>query len=181
MLAVCAAPSAGGGPDSRRGLGGGASFFPSGGIEPMFVDGAGSLPGSKMGGGIDDERIRGRLGVPGGGRLGVPTGSTGTLGIFGGAGAGAGMLSGTEAALSAFTSASSVVESRVSRSCWSEERLAETHGTGWANHGESGLEKEHDGRTEMENADFFALLHGQGWVHDVEARRHVRLRELRSR
>jgi hypothetical protein len=109
MLAVGAAPSAGGGPDSRRGLGGGASFFPNDGIEPTFTDGAGSLPGSNTGGGID-ERISGRLGVPGGGRLGVPTGRTGTLGIFGGVGAGAGMLSDTEAAVSAFTSASSVVE-----------------------------------------------------------------------
>ena len=105
MFAACAAPSAGGGPDSRRGLGGGASFFPNGGIEPMFVDGAGSLPGSKTGGGID-ERIRGLLGVPGGGRLGVPTGRTGTLGIFGGGG----MLSEIAAAVSAFTSAPSVVE-----------------------------------------------------------------------
>jgi len=107
MFAVCDAPSAGGGADSRRGLGGGASFFPSGGIEPTLVDGAGSLPGSKMGGGID-ERISGRFGVPGGGRLGVPIGRTGTLGIFGGAGAG--MLSDAEAAVSAFTSAPSVVE-----------------------------------------------------------------------
>jgi hypothetical protein len=49
-------------------------------------------------------RISGRLGAPGG-RLGVPTGTTGTLGIFGGGG----MLSESESALSAVTAASSIV------------------------------------------------------------------------
>lgn len=48
--------------------------------------------------------MSGRLGAPGG-RLGVPTETTGTLGIF----SGGGILSEIEPALSAVTSASSIV------------------------------------------------------------------------
>jgi len=73
----------------------------------LVVGGVGSLPGSDTGAGIGDEdRMSGRLGVPGGGRLGVPTGTTGTLGIF----AGGGMLSESEVEASAVISASSIVE-----------------------------------------------------------------------
>jgi hypothetical protein len=80
--------------DSRRGLGGGASLRD---IE--------SLPGRDAGGGIGDVRMSGRLGAPEG-RLGVPTETTGTLGIL----SGGGMLSALELAPSAVTSASSTVE-----------------------------------------------------------------------
>jgi hypothetical protein len=50
--------------------------------------------------------MSGRLGDAPAGRLGVPTGTTGTLGIL----AGGGMLSASELAPSAVTSASSIVE-----------------------------------------------------------------------
>ena len=99
----------GAGLESRRGLGGGArrrevvgAAAPAGGTEP--------LPGSDAGGGIGELRMSGRVGAPGG-RLGVPTETTGTLGILGG-----GMLSELVRALasalvsSAVTSASSMVE-----------------------------------------------------------------------
>jgi hypothetical protein len=55
---------------------------------------------------MGDVRMSGRLGGAPAGRLGVPTGTTGMLGIF----AGGGMLSEIELALSAVTSASSIVE-----------------------------------------------------------------------
>jgi hypothetical protein len=102
----------GAGADSRRGFGGGASFRAKGGTEPVVSVGAGSpnvgagsLPGNMAGAGIDDERISGRLGAPGGGRLGVPTATTGTLGIL----AGGGMLPASAPAPSV-TSTSSIVE-----------------------------------------------------------------------
>jgi hypothetical protein len=94
-------PRGGAGCDSRRGFGGGASLrAPPGGTESL------PLPGSDAGAGIGDARMRGRLGAPGGGLLGVPTGTTGTLGILGGGG----MLSEVVLAPSAVTSASSIVE-----------------------------------------------------------------------
>jgi hypothetical protein len=65
--------------------------------------GAASLPGSDAGGGIDGVRMSGLLGAPGG-RLGVPTETTGTLGILGGGGT----LS--EASALAAPSASSTIE-----------------------------------------------------------------------
>lgn len=74
-----------------------------GGTDPG-VFGGGTLPGSEAGGGIGDE-IRGRLGAPGG-RLGVPTDTTGTLGIFGGGGtlsdAGLPLLASTSSTLEIF-------------------------------------------------------------------------------
>jgi hypothetical protein len=94
-----AEPRGGADCDSRRGFGGGASLRePPGDIE--------SLPGSDTGGGMGDVRISGRLGAAPTGRLGVPTETTGTLGIF----SGGGMLSESELVLSAVTSASSMVE-----------------------------------------------------------------------
>jgi len=92
-------PRGGAGCDSRRGFGGGASLRePPGGMESL-------LPGRDAGGGIGDVRMSGRLGAPKG-RLGVPTETTGTLGIL----SGGGMLSEIELAPSALTSASSIVE-----------------------------------------------------------------------
>jgi hypothetical protein len=100
----------GAGVESRFGFGGGARRRDVvGGIEPAF--GGNSLPGSVAGGGIGELRISGRPGAPGG-RLGVPTETTGTLGIL----AGGGMLSELDLAFasavapSAVTSASSMFE-----------------------------------------------------------------------
>jgi hypothetical protein len=87
----------GAGAESRRGLGGGANRRDAvGGTEPgplvggtdpgtLGSCGAASLPGSDAGGGIDGVRMSGLVGAPGG-RLGVPTETTGTLGILGGGG-----------------------------------------------------------------------------------------------
>jgi hypothetical protein len=105
MTVLEAASAAGAGADSRRGagaeslrgLGGGASRRePVGGTDPgpltggtdpgaLGGGGATSLPGSDAGGGIDGVRMSGLLDTPGG-RLGVPTETTGTLGILGGGG-----------------------------------------------------------------------------------------------
>ena len=99
----------GAGVESRRGFGGGARRRDVvGGMEPF---GGNSLPGSVAGGGIGELRMSGRVGAPGG-RLGVPTETTGTLGIL----SGGGMLSELVLALasavapSAVTSTSSIVE-----------------------------------------------------------------------
>ena len=60
----------------------------AGGTDPGALGGGGaaSLPGSDAGAGIDGVRMSGLFDVPGGGRLGVPTETTGTLGILGGGG-----------------------------------------------------------------------------------------------
>ena len=101
----------GAGTDSRRGFGGGARRrdVVGGGTEPF---GGIPLPGRLAGGGIGELRMSGRPPGTPGGLLGVPTETTGTLGIL----AGGGMLSelvlalASGVSLSAVTSASSMVE-----------------------------------------------------------------------
>jgi hypothetical protein len=93
--------------ESRRGFGGGARRREVVGADNDPGGGGASLPGSCAGGGICELRMSGRLETPGGGRLGVPTATTGTLGIL----AGGGSLSEIAVTLSSVTSASSVDDS----------------------------------------------------------------------